>query len=287
MSTLPLVTIIVPCFNHEKYIQLCIESVINQTYSEIELLVIDDGSSDNSPSILKQLSEQYNFDLVLQQNKGLSITLNEVIARAKGKYICPMGSDDIMMPDKTAKQVALMEAEADIAVCGGNALVIDSDNVIGSRRQNFPSYREISFDNLFRLTGAGIVAPTAMLRKSVVVDEGCYDPLIPLEDLYMWLKLTHRGHRMVGMNDVLIYYRKHANNTYKNVGHMIDSILKTLKPYEAEEGYEQVRQHYLKSAFLNASKQKQRQLAKGLLKKIPWRQRLSSNVIRGIFKGLL
>ena len=72
--------------NHEKYIQLCIESIINQTYPEIELLVIDDGSSDTSPAILKKLSEQHGFDLVLQKNKGLSTTLNEAIARAKGKY---------------------------------------------------------------------------------------------------------------------------------------------------------------------------------------------------------
>ncbi|MBL4800045.1 MAG: glycosyltransferase [Oleispira sp.] len=287
MSTLPLVTIIVPCFNHEKYIQLCIESIINQTYPEIELLVIDDGSSDASPSILKKLSEQYSFDLVLQKNKGVSVTLNEAIARAKGKYICPIGSDDIMMLDKTEKQVSLMEADTNIAVCGGNALMIDSDNIIYNKKQKFPLSREVTFDNLFRHTGVGIVTPTAMMRKSVVINEGCYDPSIPVEDLYMWLKLTHRGHRMVRMNEVLIYYRKHANNTYKNVDLMINSILKILQPYQNEEGFEQVKQDYLRSAFLNAVKQKQKLLARDLLKKMSWSQRLSSNVISGVFKILL
>jgi alpha-1,3-rhamnosyltransferase len=287
MSTLPLVTVIVPCFNHEKYIQLCIESIINQTYPEIELLVIDDGSSDACPSILQKLAKQHNFDLVLQKNKGLSTTLNEAIARAKGKYICPIGSDDIMMLDKTEKQVGLMEAEPDIAVCGGNSLFIDSDNVISNKKQKFPASREVTFDNLFRFTGAGIVTPTAMLRKSVVIDEGCYDPSIPIEDLYMWLKLSHRGHRMVRINDVLIYYRKHANNTYKNVERMIKSILIILQPYENEEGFEQVKQHYLRSAFLSAAKQKQKTLARDLLKQMSWRQRLSSNVISKAFKVFL
>jgi alpha-1,3-rhamnosyltransferase len=287
MSTLPLVTVIVPCFNHEKYIQLCIESIINQTYPEIELLVIDDGSSDTSPAILKKLSEQHGFDLVLQKNKGLSTTLNEAIARAKGKYICPMGSDDIMMLDKTAKQVALMEAEPDIAVSGGNSLFIDSDNVISNKKHKIPPAREVTFDNVFRRTGPGIAAPTAMLRKSVVVDEGGYDPSIPLEDLYMWLKLSHKGHRIAGMNDVLIYYRKHPNNTYKNVEYMINSILKTLQPYENEEGFEEIKQYYLRGAFLSASKQKQKKLAWDLLKKLSWRQRLSSNVITAAFKTYL
>ena len=287
MSTLPLVTVIVPCFNHEKYIQLCIESVINQTYPEIELLVIDDGSSDASPSILKKLSEQHNFELTLQKNKGLSVTLNEAIARAKGKYICPMGSDDIMMLDKTAKQVSLMETEPDIAVSGGNSLFIDSDNVISNKKHKIPPAREISFDNVFRRTGPGIAAPTAMLRKSVIIGEGCYDPSIPIEDLYMWLKLTHRGHRIVGMNDVLIYYRKHPSNSYKNVEYMISSILKTLQPYENEEGFEEIKQYYLRSAFLSASKQKQKPLAKELLKQMSWRQRLSSNVITAALKAYL
>jgi len=280
----PLVSVIISCYNHERYIKDCIESVVSQSYANIEILVIDDGSKDNSPGILKALAEKHHINLVLQENKGYSTTLNEAIQRSKGDYICPMGSDDIMMPDKTEKQVRLMEREKDISICGGNALIINNNNVIVNRRQNFPEYREINFDTLFRNTGYGIVAPTAMLRKSDIIKEGCYDPNIPLEDLYMWLKMTYRGYRMVGLNDVLIYYRKHDSNTYKNTAYMINSITKTLQPYEKEAGFKSVELKYNRSAFLNASKNKDRELAFSILKKIKLKDRFCSKVFRGILK---
>ena len=95
----PLVSVIISCFNHQDFIHPCIESVVRQTYTNFELIVFDDGSSDNSPVILEQLSRQYGFYFQAHENIGLSKTLNKALAMAKGKYVSPLGSDDMLLLD--------------------------------------------------------------------------------------------------------------------------------------------------------------------------------------------
>ena len=106
---LPLVSVIVPCYNHEKYVEETIESIVNQTYENIELIVIDDGSKDASPQIIEELSKKYNFKFIHRSNKGLSATLNEGIRLSQGKYISVCASDDKLKLDKIEKQVKFME----------------------------------------------------------------------------------------------------------------------------------------------------------------------------------
>ncbi|HCL51805.1 MAG TPA: glycosyl transferase, partial [Pseudomonas sp.] len=93
-----LVTVIIASYNHGPYIEQSILSVLNQTYPHIELLVVDDGSTDDSVERIERLQAQHGFDFRVQRNKGLTHTLNEAIARARGTLIAPFGSDDNMMP---------------------------------------------------------------------------------------------------------------------------------------------------------------------------------------------
>ena len=91
----PLVSIIVPCYNHEKYITECIGSIMNQTFRNFELTVIDDGSKDQSFEVLKSLQKKYEFNLIHQENRGISATLNRGIKEfSRGKYISFCASDD-------------------------------------------------------------------------------------------------------------------------------------------------------------------------------------------------
>lgn len=280
-ETAPLVSIIIPSYNHAGYIGKTIDSVLRQTYSPIELIVIDDGSSDDSPALLQKLSAEHGFRLELQANQGLSRTLNKGIELARGKYICTVGSDDILLLDKTERQVAFMEANPTVAVCGGNQLIIDSDGVIVDKRQHFWPQRELSFDDLFLGRQPLIAASSAMLRADVLAVEGGYDPEIPLEDMYMWLKLSSRKHRIVGLNDVLIYYRKHASNSYKNAAYMMKSMEKTYGLYSSHPEYTQVLNDYRVSMFLRAAKY-DRRVALDILKKLPWRF-YNLKVLRGLF----
>lgn len=276
----PLVTVIVPSYNHVTYVELAIQSVLRQTYPNIELIVIDDGSTDGSGELLSGLAKRHGFRLEIQANKGLSRTLNKGISLARGKYICPFGSDDLMLLDRIEKQVNFMECNPEIAVCGGNQLLIDSAGTILERRQVFRPYTELDFDAMFVRRELVIPASSAMIRKSVLDKEGGYDSAIKLEDIYLWLKLASRGYRIACLNDVLIYYRKHATNSYKNVEYMLDSMLKIYADYRDHPSYQQVVTRYLISAFLRAAKY-DKALARNILRRIPLRE-YNQKIMRGL-----
>lgn len=282
----PVVSVLVSAYKHERYIEACVRSVLAQTYPAIELIVLDDGSPDGTATVLQRLHAEaaasgQPFTFIAKKNSGLSDTLNQALALATGKYICQFGSDDIMLPDKTAKQVAFMEAHPDVAVCGGNALNIDSDGNVLDKRQKNPPQREITFEHLFANTGPGIVASTCMIRKDVLDREGGWNPAIPLEDMYMWFKLTSRGYRMVGLGEILMHYRKHATNSYKNVRYMYESMKKTIADYHAHPLYPQVLLDLQRGSFLTAAKQGDKQLAREILREIPLRQ-FNKKVWRGL-----
>ena len=127
---------------------------------------------------------------------------------------------------------------------------------------------------------AGPPAPTAMLRADVLRDIGGYDPDIRLEDLYLWLKITHCGHRLAILPNDMVYYRKHAFNTYKDFKFMADSMIEIYKQYHDEKGYKGAINKVIISMFLKTSKL-DRRYALSLLKKISPRY-YSLKVLRGI-----
>ena len=281
-STAPKVSVLVSAYNHEAYIEACLLSILNQTYKNIELIVIDDGSRDNTFAVVRKLAAQYGFYAEQQKNMGLTPTLNKALAMATGKYVCQFGSDDIMLPDKTAKQVAYLEAHPDVAVCGGNAILIDSQGKELEGRRDTAPEREVTFEKLFTSErNAGIIASTGMIRKSVLDKIGAWNPAIPLEDLYLWLKITSHGYRMVGFGEPLMYYRKHATNTYKNVRYMYESMMKIIADYKAHPLYAQVEIDLLRGYFLTAAKH-DKQLAREILAHIPL-ARFNKKVLRGLF----
>jgi alpha-1,3-rhamnosyltransferase len=168
---LPLVSVIISCYNHQDFIRSCIESVVRQTYRNFELIVFDDGSSDKSPVILEELSQQHGFYFQAHENIGLSRTLNKALAMAKGKYICPLGSDDILMLDKIEKQVHHLEKHSDIALLGGNILCIDDTGTI-SAQQKLTPYREVDFNAVMLNVKLGPAAPTMMIRTEILREIG-------------------------------------------------------------------------------------------------------------------
>ncbi|MGI0118030.1 glycosyltransferase family 2 protein [Zooshikella sp. RANM57] len=249
----PLVSVVISCYNHENYITDCIKSVLTQTYSNIELIVIDDGSKDKCPEILQALSQEFNFFFKHRENKGLSASLNEAIALAKGKYICPLGSDDIILHDKIEKQVNFLEKREDIAVCGGNIICIDEQNQVKSKQRLKP-YREVDFHKMFTQSKEGPAAPTVMIRAEVLNTVGGFDTDVRLEDLNLWLKITSHGYKIAILSDILAYYREHSSNTYKNYQLMTEEILKTYYKYKDKPDYLKVKNKFLLSMFVKTSK---------------------------------
>ena len=147
-----LVTVIIASYNHGPYIEQSILSVLNQTYPHIELLVIDDGSSDDSVERIQRLQAQHGFDFRVQRNKGLTQTLNDAIARAKGELIAPFGSADIMMPDRIVTQVQYIVDKPVVGICDGNNEMIDDQGEMFSearQRRDVPS-RGLESEDMYR-----------------------------------------------------------------------------------------------------------------------------------------
>ncbi|MFH6599203.1 glycosyltransferase [Ectopseudomonas khazarica] len=269
----PVVTVIVASYNHAPYIEQCILSVLQQTYPHIELLVVDDGSTDDSVQRIERLQEQYGFDFRTQKNKGLTCTLNEAIARAKGSLIAPFGSDDIMCPERIAKQVAYMQDKPEVGICAGNIELIDSGGELfpEARQRRDTPFRRLDFDDVFMERKPYPPAPTLLFRKEALEKVGGFDPQIRLEDLLIELKITHAGYYIDCLGEVLAQYRKHASNSSKNTPFMIDSILRTYALFADHPQYEYVRTRFLSSMFLKCSN-RDRAYARQLLKQIPFRR---------------
>ncbi|MBC3413096.1 glycosyltransferase [Pseudomonas sp. SWRI107] len=269
--TQPLVTVIIASYNHGPYIEESILSVINQTYSNIELLVVDDGSSDDSVERIQRLQAVHGFDFRVQKNMGLTHTLNEAIARAQGSLIAPFGSDDIMMPDRIAIQVEYMADKPEVGICAGNIELIDSDGALfpeARQRRDVP-FRRLDFDDMFLERKPYPPAPTLLFRREALEKVGGFDPRIRLEDLLIELKVTHAGYFIDGLSVVMARYRKHATNSYKNHRFMIDNILRTYALFSDHPRYEEVKYKALNSMFLKTAN-RDRALARELLAQIPF-----------------
>lgn len=284
----PLVSVIIASYNHEKYIEASIASVAAQTYSNVELLVVDDGSSDGSVELLRGLQAKYGFDLRVQQNQGLSRTLNEAIARARGDLIVPFGSDDIMLPQRLEKQVAHLHGKPEVGICAGNIEIIDSNGRVmpgkEQRKRDLP-FRRLDFDDLFLDRKPGPMAPTLMFRREALEKAGGFDPDIRLEDVYIELAVTRAGYVIDILGEVLAQYRKHPTNTYKNVRFMVDNVFKTYSQFSDHPDYEQVIMRFRNSMFLKCSN-RDKVLAREALSGLPlkyWNEKTFRGIARLFF----
>lgn len=235
----PLVSVVIPCYNHEKFVQDCIQSVIEQTYQNIELIIIDDGSSDNSVAKIQEMSELCekrftNFEFRYRANKGLSSTLNEAMAWCQGVFISPIASDDMMFKIKLQRQVEILQREQNIvAVFGAVQLINDKNEILGEIRQ--PN-KIFEFNDLM-YTDRFLPAPTQMIRLDALRAIGGFVEGMIIEDWYIYLKILESGNKIIYIDELFSYYRTHNENTYSN-------------PYKMALGYHQVLNSFEKSEIL-------------------------------------
>ena len=164
-----LVSVIMPCFNCEKTVAASIESILNQTYKNIEILIIDDGSKDNTYEILKKFQNKHkNIRLFKNQdNLGLTKSLNILIEKSKGEYIARQDSDDISVIDRISLQYEFME-QKELDFCSSRATILYSGKKIPRSSHYLPKKIVMKFKNPF-------IHGTLFIKKSILLDVGKYD----------------------------------------------------------------------------------------------------------------
>lgn len=224
-SNQPLVSMVIPSFNHGYFVKSCIKSIIVQDYNNIELIIIDDGSMDDSVKVIESILPECmarfaRFEFRSRPNKGLIATLNEALEWSRGKYFSAIASDDLLLPNKTSLLLSNIEQEEDVAgVFGGCELIDQSGSVVGllTSKASYHSYDEIITNRYV------IVASSQLLRLDLIREVGVYPAGIYIEDWYMWLSLTKAGYRLKVLPDVVVKYRQHDSNISKNVEKMFNS----------------------------------------------------------------
>ncbi len=235
----PLVSVVVPCYNHERYITECIESIINQTYRNFELTVIDDGSKDGSFEVLKNLQKKYDFILIQQENRGISATLNRGIKEfSKGKYISFCASDDFWALDKLDKQVDFMEKNPVFPMSFGKTYYVDNQSN-SVKRSNSHLKGGWLFEEIFTFK---IHPPVNYIFNATVFKEvGHFDESIAAEDYYMNLKIAAL-YPLGFLDEYLSYYRIDYNmNKVDRINKILDSHLKVIENYKTNHLYKKVK----------------------------------------------
>lgn len=216
MSNYPLVSIVAACYNHAVFVVECLDSIVGQSYPNLELVVLDDCSKDNSVAVIEAWIAQNQSKISCKitfiphkKNQGVCKTLNEGLSHCSGKYYQLIACDDVMLPHKIEKQVDLFEqSDESLAVVYTDALMIDENSVV--RHPSFSEYWK--FDKVPKhtfkeiLIQNTIIAPTVLIRSTVLDDIGMYDESICFEDWDMWLRIATK-YQFKRMDEALAKYR--------------------------------------------------------------------------------
>lgn len=207
MSNFPLVSVIIPCYNAEKYVESAVRSIMNQTYKNLEIIITDDCSTDGTFAILKKLVAEDSRIKLFKNETNLKIakTLNNMIQFANGKYIARMDADDISLPGRVEKQVDFLEANPDIAFCGTNAFFINENN----KRTGKTSLPITFEDNKFFLQFYSTFFHPTVVIRSEIYKQNLYDAdFLYAEDYELWARMIFQENlKGVNLSERLFEYR--------------------------------------------------------------------------------
>lgn len=211
MVSNPTISVILICYNHERYIDEAIKSILAQTYTDFELIIVDDGSTDNSPNIIREYKDP-RITIVEQANSGPSIALNTGISNSRGQFIAFMSSDDVSLPDRLMTQIKQIELQnADVIFCLPQIIGPDS-NILGDDicpwffHRDFNSTAEL-YRQLFHV-GNFLCAPSCFCRRSAIEKVGLFKRgLIQLQDFDYWIRACKKMLVIKLHKDPLLRYR--------------------------------------------------------------------------------
>jgi alpha-1,3-rhamnosyltransferase len=226
------VSIIVPVFNHEHFLNQILDSLISQSHSNLELILVNDGSTDQSLEVIenrrKDCEARFNrFTLINQENKGVSAALNLGVAVARNDFLFLIASDDVALPEAITKLFLRINSDESIVALFADSVFIDSlgdiipivfNKKIFSTFRKYISYlrQDINFDenlvNYLKLLKGNYLGIGILARKTILISVGGFDENSHMEDYDLWLKLSKK-YKIEFYNEVLTHYRWHGNNS--------------------------------------------------------------------------
>ena len=219
----PLVTIGIPLYNAQRFIGLAINSILNQTYTNFELIITDDGSTDKSLSIVKGFKDSRIKLISDGCNRGISYRLNQQVNMAKGKYFFRMDADDIMFPNRIERQINYLKNNPDTDVIGSSVVVIDDDNEIIAYRpaELLDDYKKLFNQILFN-------HPTVAAKTDFFKKFPYSETLIGVEDADLWIR-SFSTSKFYVMHDPVLFYRDPLIFKLKTYKFRIDQKNKLLR----------------------------------------------------------
>lgn len=219
------VSIIIPCYNQAGYVEEAVLSAINQTYQNIEIICVNDGSTDKTSEVIKKLVDKYKNIVFFDEpeNKGVVAARNFAIQACTGEYILPLDADDTIEPTYVERAVKVLDENKNIGVVYCRAKIFGAEDKIW----DLPAYSKESF-----LYG-NVVFCTALFRKSDFVKAGGYKANMEhgWEDYDLWLSFVELGLDVYQIDEILFNYRKHHNesrtdSSNKNIHKIFKQIIK-------------------------------------------------------------
>ena len=200
--TPPRVSVVLCVYNQAAYVAEAIASILGQTLTDLELIVVDDGSTDSSPEVIHRFTDPRIRYVRNERNLGHASSLNRGVALARGRYLAIMDSDDISLPERLARQVDFLDAHPDVAMCGSWV------ETFGARTEvrRFPTEPAVLAVSL--LLCCPFSTPTVMLRREAMLPEG-FDPRGLAFDYAYWVEVANRA-PVANLPEVLLKYRLHA-----------------------------------------------------------------------------
>lgn len=250
MRDLPRISVVIPCYNHESYVADAIESVLSQDYQNLELIVVNDGSTDASRAIVEEMAREHCFTLINQPNAGLTAAVDTGFSVSTGEFFVSFDADDVMLPGRLKLQQEYLSANPQTACCAANYEYIDAagKRISGAKRKTPGSYK---FAEIF--SGAiWMGAPTSMYRTQAIRQVGGFDTSISIQDQPMELQLAHAGFSMDIIPDVVTQYRQHDCNMSKAYRDNFPVYLKSIERYRTEPGFLAAKRHLVNSALKRA-----------------------------------
>ena len=215
----PKVSVVIKAFNHEDYVAEAIESVLNQTFQDFEIVITDDGSTDSTADIIRSFKDpRINLE-ISKINEGISLAMNTTLNRARGEFVAILNSDDIALPDRLERQVNFLDINLEVTSLFSTPILVDDEGVQTQPSGNFhtalelPDYSSTTWLRYFFFQGNCLCAPTAMIRRSAMIDCEGYDPRLGnLNDFDYWIRLLLKGYTIHVLPEPVTLFRIRSNS---------------------------------------------------------------------------